>query len=190
MELPEFQNFLSVKTRKEFRMWLSKHPDTENECHIIVKKGKPSKPDVFYYIDAVEEALCFGWIDSTFYSIDGIGHVQRFSKRRENSHWSELNIERCRRLERLGLMTDAGRAVLPTDELKIDDDILAALKKDKTVWRNFTNFPVLYQRIRISNIQRERNNPPVFERTLKKLIDTAKQNEIYGEWTDYGRLYP
>jgi len=184
-------NFLPIKTRAEFREWLIQHHDSEDECHIVVKKGKPSiNSHLLYYIDAVEEALCFGWIDSTFRSIAGIGHVQRFSRRSRNSHWSELNIERCRRLERLGLMTEAGREIIPKEEFKIDSDIISALKEDSDVWENFSHFPELYQRVRISNIQRDRKNPEVFERTLKRLIATAKRNEMFGEWNDYGRLFP
>ena len=65
---------------------------------------------MLWYLDAVEEALCFGWIDSTVKTIDGVT-LQRFGKRVKNSQWTELNKERCRRLEALGLMTDSGRAV-------------------------------------------------------------------------------
>jgi uncharacterized protein YdeI (YjbR/CyaY-like superfamily) len=59
------ENVLPVKNRIEFRQWLTLHASKETECWITVKRGKPIDPDVFYYLDAVEEALCFGWIDST-----------------------------------------------------------------------------------------------------------------------------
>ena len=64
-------------------------------------------------IDAVEEAMCFGWIDSTTKKMDNGITAQRLAPRRKGSLWSELNKERCRRMERLERMTDAGRAVLP-----------------------------------------------------------------------------
>lgn len=178
------------KTRTEFRTWLAAHHATESECFVVVKKGRPQNVSgILSYLDAVEEALCFGWIDSTFRMVSGIGQVQRFSPRGQNSHWSELNRERCRRLERLGLMTDAGRAVLPQEKFCIDEDVLKALQKDTEVWKNFCAFPPLYQRIRISNIQRDRMiSSERFEQGLQKLIDTAKEGKIYGEWTDYGRL--
>ncbi|HJJ35644.1 MAG TPA: YdeI/OmpD-associated family protein, partial [Methanocorpusculum sp.] len=174
----------------EFRTWLSSHHATESECFVVVKKGRPQDiSGILYYLDAVEEALCFGWIDSTFRMVAGVGQVQRFTPRGPKSHWSELNRERCRRLERLGLMTDAGRAVLPGDEFRIDDDVLEAMQKDDEVWKNFCAFPPLYQRIRIGNIQRDRMiNRERFERGLQKLIDTARDGKMYGEWTDYGRL--
>ena len=101
-----------IKTREAFRAWLINNGSTEKECYLVLKRGKPTDKDTFYYIAAVEEALCFGWIDSTTRIIDGVT-MQRFSPRRKKALWTELNKERVRRLERLGLMTDAGRAVLP-----------------------------------------------------------------------------
>jgi len=177
-------------SRDEFRSWLQRHHATEIECFVVVKKGRPQNvPGILYYLDAVEEALCFGWIDSTFKMVDGIGQVQRFTPRSPKSHWSELNRERCRRLERLGLMTDAGRAVLPQGGFSIDDDILKALQKDADAWKNFCAFPPLYQRVRIGNIQRDRRiDRARAECGLEKLIATAKEGKMYGEWTDYGRL--
>ena len=68
------------------------------------------------YIDVVEEALCFGWIDSTLKRLPDGRLAQRLSPRRKKSHWTQLNIERCKDLESRGLMTDAGRRTLPNVE--------------------------------------------------------------------------
>lgn len=104
-------------------------------------------------LDTVKEALCFGWIDTTVKNIDGIT-MQKLTPRKKNSPWSELNKERCRRLERLGLMTDAGRAVLPDmEKFDIDGKILEALQADKETWKNFQAFPELYKRVRVDTIQ-------------------------------------
>ncbi len=70
-------NILHVKNRMEFREWLVLHSSRETECWVKLKRGKPVDPDVFYYLDAVEEALCFGWIDSIHAVIDGV-RMQRF----------------------------------------------------------------------------------------------------------------
>ena len=115
-------NVLDCKNREEFREWLSKHSQREGECYLLLKRGKPKDDNAFYYIDAVEEALCFGWIDSTMKRIDGVTY-QRFSPRKKNGLWTELNKERVRRLEKLSLMTDLGRAVLPdmNAEFKLDE---------------------------------------------------------------------
>ena len=132
------ENILQVNNRNEFRQWLSCHSSKETECWIKVKRGRPINPDVFYYLDAVEEALSFGWIDSTHAVVDGV-RMQRFSPRNKNSPWTELNKERVRRLEKLGLMTDAGRAVLPAmgaRSFQVDRDIEKAMKKARC-WSKF-----------------------------------------------------
>ena len=182
-------NVLTIQTRREFREWLSSHPD-ESECWVAVKRGKPVNPETFYYLDAVEEALCFGWIDSTHKEIGGV-RMQRFGPRKKNSPWTELNKERVRRLEKLGLMTDRGRAVLPPigpRSFKIDPDIETALKKARA-WSKFRSFPPLYQRIRAYNVAfYKKRNPAMYEQTLKHLIEETKQGRMFGEWNDYERL--
>ena len=147
------QNVLKINNRQELREWFLLYAADEKECWIEVKRGKPEKPEVFYYLDAVEEALCFGWIDSTNKVIDGV-RMQRFTPRRKNSPWTELNKERVRRLEKIGMMTDAGRSVLPAMGLrsfKIDPDVEAALKKAR-VWKKFKSFHPLYRRVRAYNV--------------------------------------
>ena len=106
------RNILSVTCREQFREWLTAHAVEESECWVAVKRGKPVEPDSFYYIDAVEEALCFGWIDSTLKRLPDGRLVQRLSPRRKKSHWTELNKQRCQDLESRGLMTQAGRDAL------------------------------------------------------------------------------
>ena len=183
-------NILDVQDRHSFRLWLQEHAGAETECWIVVKRGRPADPDVFYYLDAVEEALCFGWIDSTYMLIDGI-RMQRFTPRKNRSSWTELNKERVRRLEKLGLMTDAGRAVLPPmgpRSFRIDPDIEAALKAARC-WSRFKRFPALYQRVRAGNIAFYRKrSPEAYEQMLKHLIQETRKSRMFGEWNDYGRL--
>ena len=183
-------NILQIHNRIEFRQWLTIHSSKETECWITVKRGKPINPDVFYYLDAVEEALCFGWIDSTHAVVDGV-RMQRFTPRRRNSNWTELNKERVRRLEKLGLMTDAGRAVLPAmgaRSFRTDPDIEAAMKQAR-VWSKFKSFPLLYQRVRAGNIAfYKKRNPEMYEQMLARLIAETEKGQMFGEWNDYGRL--
>lgn len=68
----EEQNILDIRTRNEFRQWLETHHATEKSCRVCVKRGRPTDDDTFWYTDAVEEALCFGWIDSRQKSIKGV----------------------------------------------------------------------------------------------------------------------
>lgn len=184
-------NILKAKNREELRLWLENNYEIQKECWVIVKRGKPQNDDTFWYIDAVEEALCFGWIDSTVKKLDTGITIQRLSPRKKGSIWSELNKERCRRMEKLGKMTQAGKKVLPDISEKgfnIDIDILEALKKDEIVWANFHKFPSLYQRVRIDTIQIKKKNPQLFQKRLEKLIENTKKGIMYGEWNDNGRL--
>lgn len=166
------------------------HAESETECWVEVRRGRPDDDCVFWYLDAVEEALCFGWIDSTHRLIDG-RRMQRFTPRKTNSPWTELNKERVRRLERMGLMTDAGRRVLPPmgeRSFRFDSDIVTALKAAR-VWTKFRQFPPLYQRIRAYNVAfYKQRDKAMYEKALAHLIDETKKGRMYGEWNDYGRL--
>ncbi|QPQ28832.1 YdeI/OmpD-associated family protein [Lysinibacillus sp. JNUCC 51] len=187
----ELTNLLDVKNRDELRQWLLENHQNGKECWVIVKRGKPKNEEVFWYLDAVEEAMCFGWIDSTCRKAEEGFTTQRLSPRRKNSKWTELNKERCRRMEKMGRMTDSGRAVLPNMSIasfKIDEEILCALKENPIVWNNFLNFPSLYQRVRIDNIQTYKKQPDVYKKRLEKFIENTEQGIMYGEWNDDGRL--
>ena len=186
----DYKNLLMINNRADFRQWLTAHAADEPECWVAVARGKPTDAPVLWYLDAVEEALCFGWIDSVNREIDG-RRMQRFSPRRKNSRWTELNKERARRLERLGLMTDAGRAVLPPmgpRSFRIDPAIVAALKQARA-WTKFKSFPPLYQRIRAYNVAFYKDrDPAAYERALKHLVEETAKGNTFGDWNDYGRL--
>lgn len=185
------RNILSLKSREEFRAWLEENGKRESECYVEAKRGKPVDDSQLWYLDAVEEALCFGWIDSTYSRIDGTLY-QRFSPRRNNSQWTELNKERVRRLERLGLMREEGRAVLPDispESFVPDEEIIEKLKAEG-IWESFTSFPPLYQRVRLYNLmfyKRKKMNKE-YSSAFSRLIDKTRKGEMYGEWNDYGRL--
>ena len=186
----EYTNILNITRRRDFRRWLEVHHDTESECYVELKRGKPVDEEHFWYLDAVEEALCFGWVDSTVRVIDGRS-LQRFSPRKKGGNWTELNKERVRRLESLGLMTDAGRKVLPPmgpRSFRIDKETETALKKAR-VFTKFKALPPLYQRVRAYNLKfyRERH-PDAYQRMLKHTIETVREGKTFGEWNDFGRL--
>ncbi len=106
----EVTNLLEVRNRSDLREWLRKHHLSEKECWVIAYRGKV-KPEweALSYLEIVEEALCYGWIDSTNKKLQDGRLAQRLSPRRKGSHWTELNKQRCVELESRGLMTDAGR---------------------------------------------------------------------------------
>ena len=96
------------KTRQEWRHWLSKNHDVKAEIWLMYFKKSTGKPSISYQ-DAVDEALCFGWIDGIDKSIDQERYAQRFTPRREKSNWSQNNIEKYNKLLEQGLVTKAGK---------------------------------------------------------------------------------
>lgn len=181
-------NIISVTCFEELYEWFNNNSDIEDFVWVNAKRGKPNGID-FSYIDAVYCALCFGWIDSTCKNIDGVTY-QKLTPRSKKTHWTYVNIARCQYLIQKRLMTDRGLKALPVnyEHFSIADDILIELKKNEKAWNNFNNFSVLYQRVRVDNIEWARKNNELFCSRLNKLIKTAEQNKMYGQWDDYGRL--
>jgi uncharacterized protein YdeI (YjbR/CyaY-like superfamily) len=110
----EIGETLYVTTREDFRAWLEANHGKKREIWLVNYKkatGKPSLP----YAEAVEEAICFGWIDGFEKSMDAERYATRFSPRRPKSNWTEGNRERARRMIAEGRMTEAGYAALPPD---------------------------------------------------------------------------
>lgn len=105
---------LLFTTRDEWRDWLTQHHDEYREIWLIYYKKTSGKTGISYE-EAVEEALCFGWIDGAIKGIDKETYAGRFTPRRAKSPWSDSNRERVARLLTDGRMTEAGLAVLPSD---------------------------------------------------------------------------
>lgn len=182
----EIGKTLIVTNRQEWRAWLAKNYDRKQKIWLIFYR-KASGRERIPYNDAVEEALCFGWIDSIEKGIDSERFAQRFSPRRPKSNWSEMNKERVRRLIAEGRMTPAGLSKFPTDdEFKIPSDILEILKKDKKIWENFQKFPEPYQRIRIGFIDAARTRPEEFQKRLRYFLKLTRQNKKFGIDLKYG----
>ncbi|MBW4438665.1 MAG: YdeI/OmpD-associated family protein [Pleurocapsa minor GSE-CHR-MK-17-07R] len=173
---------LYASTREEWRAWLEKNHAQAKEIWLITwskESGKPSVP----YLHAVEEALCFGWIDGIAKKMNEHQYAQRFTPRRPKSHWTELNKQRMRRLIAAGKMTPAGLAIAPDlslEAFRIAPDILAALQADPETWRNFTEFPDTYQRIRVGYIEEVRRQPEVFQTRLDNFLKNTRKNKMYG----------
>lgn len=179
----EIGETLYVTDRKEWRAWLKKNHRRASEIWLIYYRKSSGKPRIEYN-DAVEEALCFGWIDSIEKGIDNERFAQRFTPRKPRSNWSETNKVRVRRLIEEGKMTKAGleaaARALEDAEPDIAPDILEALKKDKETWQNFSNFSPTYRTIRIGWIEAARSRPEVFEQRLRYFLKMTKQNKKVG----------
>jgi uncharacterized protein YdeI (YjbR/CyaY-like superfamily) len=178
---------LYVPDREAWRAWLQENHDRRADIWLIYPKKHTGRSRI-PYADAVEEALCFGWIDSTAKRIDEDTYAQRFSRRRRKGHFSQANIERVRRLIRLGKMTPAGLAVIgnrealePGKKLVIAPDILEALREDPEVWANFRQFPEIYKRVRIAYIEGgRRHGDEAFQRRLRNFVRKTKANRQFG----------
>jgi uncharacterized protein YdeI (YjbR/CyaY-like superfamily) len=181
----EIGKTLRAATRKTWRTWLAKNHASKQEIWLVYPlkhTGKRRLP----YNDAVEEALCFGWIDSIVKKLDAEHVAQRFTPRRSaKSDLSETNKERVRRLIRAGLMTPAGLAKIQTrmdEPFVIPADIVRALKKDATTWKNFQAFPEWYQRIRIGFIEatRQQGRLEAFQTRLAYFLKMTARNKRFG----------
>lgn len=107
----EITGLLEYGCRAQLREWFNRNAALQKCCWIAVYRGKQKPEGVCLpYLDVVEEALCFGWIDSTLKRLPDGRLAQRLSPRQKRSHWTELNRQRCADLEQRGLMTDLGRA--------------------------------------------------------------------------------
>ena len=106
-------NKVYLTTRHGFRNWLEKHHQSEGEIWLILFK-KASGKKTLTYAEAIEEAICFGWVDNQKKTIDNEKYAQRFSPRVQGSNWTKTNIDRARKMIADGKMTSAGFESLPS----------------------------------------------------------------------------
>ena len=164
--------------RNTWREWLSSHFEPEKEIWFVFPM-KASGEESLSYNDAVEEALCFGWIDSTIKHIDPLHRAQRFTPRNPSSVYSRPNIERLSWLNDRGLLHPAVREnVLPliTAPYVFPKDILSRLRADPVAWENYNAFPDAYRRIRVAYIDAARKRPEEFEKRMKSFLEKTRQN--------------
>jgi uncharacterized protein YdeI (YjbR/CyaY-like superfamily) len=178
----EITNTLYVTDRKDWRNWLREHYKSEREIWLVYYRKETGKRRISYN-DAVEEALCFGWIDSIVKSLDQERTVQRFSPRKPKSNYSPANRERLRKLLRQRKVIKEVRETLgDLAEVKpeISTDILEALRANPEAWKNFQTFSDSYKRIRIGFIEGARKRPAEFEKRLRYFIRMTARNKQYG----------
>jgi len=175
-------NTLYVVTRKAWRAWLKKHYKTEKEIWLVYYRKQTGQPRIPYN-EAVEEALCFGWIDSIIKTLDNERVVQRFSPRRPKSSYSQTNQERLRKLMAQGKVAKevlASMETIPDKQFKVPSDIAQALQGNERAWENFQKFSEAYQRIRIAYIDSARRRPEEFRKRLRHFIVRTEKNKQFG----------
>ena len=178
---------LYVTNRKQWRSWLAKNHDKEKEIWLIYYRNSSGKKRIPYN-DAVEEALCYGWIDSIQKGIDEEKFAQRFSPRKPNSVLSQMNKERIHMLIKQKKMTAKGLNAVghvfdnssKNSKCILKADILKLLKEDEKTWENFQKFPESYKHIRIEWIEGARTSPEIFKKRLKYFLKMTAKNKKYG----------
>lgn len=165
-------NTFYTSDRKEWRAWLAEHFDTEAEIWFVFPTKAAGEPALSYN-DAVEEALCFGWIDSTNKYLDPTHSARRFTPRKKGSPYSRPNIERLIWLEEQGMLHASIREqVLPLIRAPyvFPSDILDALREDPVAWKHYEGFSEPYKRIRIAYVDAARNRPDEFQKRLASFL--------------------
>lgn len=187
MELHKGIKAIQAKTRKEWRKWLDKNGAVEKSAWLIIYKAGKETTSV-NYSEAVEEALCFGWIDSVANKRDNDSFYLYFAQRKPTSKWSKLNRDRVAKLENEGLIMPQGKAAIDlakksgtwealkeVEALTIPADMQELFDNNKTAYANFIVFPP--STIRgilewISNAKR----PETRLKRITETVEKAKKN--------------
>jgi len=179
---PNNRNTLYVHNREAWRQWLQENYKTAAEIWLIYPRQHTGKPRIPYN-DAVEEALCFGWIDSITRTIDEDHYSQRFTPRKPRSSYSQTNKERLHRLiaqEKVLPEVLATVSHLLEEEFVFPPDIEAALRANEKAWQNFQKYSGAYQRIRVAYVEARRGKPEEFEKRLNHLLKMTEQDKQFG----------
>jgi uncharacterized protein YdeI (YjbR/CyaY-like superfamily) len=178
-----FGETLDVRTRSAWRAWLTRQHDRKQEIWLVYH-AKASGKSSLAYNDAVDEAMCFGWIDSTVKKLDAHSRAQRFTPRRKGSPVSEMNKARARRLVRERRMTAAGRAALGPalrrEPLVVAPDVRRALRAEPGASARFERLPAAYKRIRLGFIEGARSRPEIFATRLRYFVRMTARGKRYG----------
>jgi uncharacterized protein YdeI (YjbR/CyaY-like superfamily) len=180
-------------SREDWRKWLEKNHTTQKEIWLLFHKTQTRKPQISYD-ESVEEALCFGWIDSVIQKIDDEKYVRKFTPRKKGSNWSALNKKRVAAMIQAGKMTEAGRAVL--DFTDAEDDygrtperarnyvtpppfLEQRLKQNRKAWDYFQSLAPSYRRNYVGWITAAKTEE-TRERRIAEAITLLSRNEKLG----------
>ena len=183
-----------AKDRKSWRSWLQKNVEAEKSVWLIIYKKDTSRKSISY-LEAVEEGLCFGWIDSKANKRDEDSFYQFFCKRNPVSKWSKINKERVSKLIDQGLMTTKGMEVIELakknggwtsldkiENLELPLDLKNALKKHSKAATNFEAFPRSVKKGILEWIQSART-PETREKRIINTVSLAEKNIRANQYT-------
>ena len=191
MELRNGIKTFYAKSAKEWRKWLEKNHEKEKAVWIIFYKKDSGTPSVSY-VEAVEQALCFGWIDSKANKRDEESYYQYFAKRNPKGKWASTNKARVEKLISQGLMTPAGMEMIDlakktgtwdalndVEAVIIPDDFMKALKKNKKALAHWEAFPISSKKIIlfwISDAKRPETRQKRIEESVRLAAENIKAN--------------
>ncbi|MBN2344937.1 MAG: YdeI/OmpD-associated family protein [Candidatus Aminicenantes bacterium] len=186
-------NALHVVKREVWRQWLKKNGTREKEVWLEFYKRHTGKARLEYG-DAVEEALCFGWIDSTIRRLDEERYAQKFTPRKRGSRWSDLNIARAKKMITAGLMTPAGSEQIDADLLRrgprpspakaagcrpVPEYITAALGDDEKARAFFESLAPSYRRLYVGWVDSAKKEE-TRQRRLAEMLASLRANRKLG----------
>jgi len=160
-------NILEVLSLAEWHEWLTRNHNQVAEIWLVYDKQQPG----VRYEESVEEALCFGWVDSLIKNIDADRHARKFTPRKPGSHWSELNIARAQRMIETGRMTEAGRGSFEEGVKKIDPNAISR-REQAEQWRL-----ELMERLDIETLSLFTGLPPSLQRQYAGWVMSGKLEE-------------
>jgi uncharacterized protein YdeI (YjbR/CyaY-like superfamily) len=185
---------VSAPTRKIWRNWMAKNHEKETSVWLIIFHKKSRQASV-YYDEAVEEALCFGWVDSVSNSRNEESSYLYFAKRKPKSNWSKANKDRVEKLTKLGLIMPAGQAMIDlakqtgtwtalevVDQLTIPPDMQKLFDKNKTAEKNFLAFPASTRRGILEWILNAKR-PETRQKRVEETVTLAVQNIRANQYT-------
>jgi uncharacterized protein YdeI (YjbR/CyaY-like superfamily) len=185
---------VSAPTRKIWRNWMAKYHEKETSVWLIIFHKKSRQASV-YYDEAVEEALCFGWVDSVSNSRNEESSYLYFAKRKPKSNWSKANKDRVEKLTKLGLIMPAGQAMIDlakqtgtwtalevVDQLTIPPDMQKLFDKNKTAEKNFLAFPASTRRGILEWILNAKR-PETRQKRVEETVTLAAQNIRANQYT-------
>ncbi|WP_455640022.1 YdeI/OmpD-associated family protein [Parabacteroides sp.] len=178
---------LHFTNRKDWRKWLENNFETEKEIWLIFP-NKSAEIACISYNDAVEEALCFGWIDSTLKKLDDKHKIQWFLPRKNKTYYSQANKERLKWLWIHDLIHPRIKKEVETvvqEEFCFPQDIIERIKQDKIAWENYQKFSEPYKRIRIGYIEAARSRFEEFEKRFSNFMNKTRENKLI---TGYGGI--
>lgn len=178
--------------RREWRSWLVEHHSSEKEVWLAYYKKHTGKATVTYN-EAVEEAICFGWIDSIVKTIDEESYMQKYTPRRKKSIWSKLNRTRAEKMIQSGRMTSAGMALIEeakksgkwreafseTPEPEMPEEMKEILLSDGQAWNNFSALAPSHKKMYISWVCQAKRHDTRAKR-IAEVFRRTKNNEKPG----------